>query len=648
VFPIEANDGGVKEARMNALAGKVGGSVPATGATRPGGATPREEYAARLTERRRREADLGRLERLVGNARVGLFLLALLLAWLAFGSKVLSAWWLLIPVVPSVVLLFVHEAATRRLRRAGRAAEFYEAGIARIDHQWKGKGRQGTRYQDERHPYAADLDLFGPGSLFELLCTARTRAGEDTLASWLLAPARPDVVRARQAAVAELRPLLDLREELYLLAAEVPAGVDFAAVVAWGQARSLLVPEWLGYVALALGTLSLLSVVGWLAMVSGVSADAVPGGALLERVGYLLPLSLLLAQGLFVLWHGGRVQQVLRVVERRARDLGLLASLLARLEETPFRSARLRELKEVVEAGGHGLPPSRRVARLGNLVELLDSRRNQFFAPIAFLLLWGTQIAYAIERWRAASGRAVGGWLAAAGEFEALCALAAYAFENPDDPFPELADEGPLYDGEGLGHPLVPRGVMVVNDLLLSAEMRVLVVSGSNMSGKSTYLRTAGVNAVLAQAGAPVRARRLRLSPLAVGATLRIQDSLQEGRSRFYAEVLRVRQVVELTRGPLPLLFLLDEIFAGTNSHDRRLGAEAVVTGLVRAGAIGLVTTHDLSLTHIVEQVAPRGANIHFADRFEGGVMKFDYRVHEGVVRHSNALALMRAVGLEV
>jgi DNA mismatch repair ATPase MutS len=168
------------------------------------------------------------------------------------------------------------------------------------------------------------------------------------------------------------------------------------------------------------------------------------------------------------------------------------------------------------------------------------------------------------------------------------------------------------------------------------------------MSGKSTFLRTIGINAVLAQAGAPVRAQRLRLSPLAIGATLRIQDSLQQGRSRFYAEVLRVRQVVELTRGPLPLLFLLDEIFAGTNSHDRRQGAEAVVVGLVRAGAIGLVTTHDLSLTHIVESLAPQAANIHFADRFEGGVMTFDYRVHEGVVRHSNALALMRAVGLEV
>jgi hypothetical protein len=400
-----------------------------------------------------------------------------------------------------------------------------------------------------------------------------------------------------------------------------------------------------------LGTASLATVAGWLVTALGLPADSVPGGSLIARAGLFAPAVVLSIQGLFVLWHRDRIHKVLRVVERRARDLSLLASLLALVERHRFESPRLQALHRTLEEtnrGRLGPLPSRRIARLGNLIELLDSRRNQFFAPIAVLLLWGTQIAYAIERWRAESGPAIGRWLNVVGDFEALCALAAYAYENPDDPFPELVSEGPLYDGKDLGHPLVPRHAMVPNDLLLSRDLRVLVVSGSNMSGKSTFLRTVGINAVLAQAGAPVRARSLRLSPLTVGATLRIQDSLQEGRSRFYAEVLRVRQVVELTRGPLPLLFLLDEIFAGTNSHDRRLGAEAVVTGLVRAGAVGLVTTHDLSLTHIVDRLSPQAANIHFADSFESGVMKFDYRVHEGVVRHSNALALMRAVGLEV
>lgn len=582
---------------------------------------------------------------------MGLFVVGLGIAWLAFGAQWFSSWWLVAPLAPFVVLLFVHERITRAWLRARRATAFYEAGLARLDNRWKGKGQDGLRYLDDHHPYAADLDLFGPGSLFELLCTARTRTGEDTLAGWLRGPAAPDEVLARQEAVGALRPLLDLREELALLAAAVPAGVDFAAVVAWGAAAPILSRFWLRHVALALGLLTLATLTGWLLVLFGVSADAIPAGALFERLGSIPLLVALVVQGAFVLWHRGRIEQVLRAVERRARDLGLLANLLARIEEAPIAAGLIGQLRaalDTAEPGGAGMPPSRRIARLGNLIEMLDSRRNQFFAPIAYLALWGTQMAYALERWRMVSGPAIGRWLQAVGTFEALCALASYAYENPDDPFPDVVPDGPLYEGEGLGHPLLPRNVVVRNDLQLSSDLRILIVSGSNMSGKSTFLRTVGINAVLALAGAPVRARRLRLSPLAIGATLRIQDSLQEGRSRFYAEILRVRQVVELTRGALPLLFLLDEIFAGTNSHDRRLGAEAVVSGLVRAGAIGLVTTHDLSLTHIAERLAPPAANIHFSDRFEEGVMKFDYTVHAGVVRHSNALALMRAVGLDV
>jgi hypothetical protein len=624
-------------------------SKPAPGKDGP----PHAAYEARLQERRRRAAELAGRERLVGNSRVGLFLLLLLIAWLAFGRHALSAWWLAPPAGLFVVLLFVHEAVTRRWRRAGRAVAFYQAGLARLDNTWKGQGQPGTRFLDEKHPYAADLDLFGAGSLFELLCTARTKAGEDTLASWLLAPAGPEEVRARQEAVAELRPLLDLREDVALLGAEVPAGVDFAAVAAWGAAAPVLTRPWLRFVALGLGLTTTAALVGWLLSEFGALDPEGGAGQFFLAWGSLPFAAALVVQLAFALAHRRRVGQVLRAVERRSRDLVLLAHVLERVEDTSFMAPRLRQLRAMLEApsgGARGAEalPSHRVARLGNLVDLLESRRNQLFAPLAYLLLWGTQVAYAIERWRAASGPAVGRWLGVVGEFEALCALASYAYENPDDPFPEVTAEGPRYDGEGLGHPLLPRATMVRNDLRLTRELRLLVVSGSNMSGKSTYLRTAGVNAVLALAGAPVRARRLRLSPLAVGATLRIQDSLQEGKSRFYAEILRVRQVVELSRGPLPLLFLLDELFAGTNSHDRRLGAEAVVRGLVEAGAVGLVTTHDLSLTDIARRLEPRAANVHFSDHFEHGVMTFDYRAHPGVVQNSNALALMRAVGLEV
>jgi len=571
-------------------------------------------------------------ERLVGNARVVLFLLGLVLAWLAFFGRVLSPWWLLLPATVFTYVLFWHESVVRAWHRASRAVGFYQRGLARLDNNWKGQGQPGDRFLSDEHPYAADLDLFGAGSLFELLCTARTRTGEDTLASWLRGPAQPGEIRARQAAVAELRPMLDLREDLALLGDAVPVGVDFDAVIRWGGLEPILVEQWPRWAALVLGVLALPCLLGWLL------AD---WGSLPFMAVVLLELGLMAHLRT-------RLDQVLQTVEKRSRDLALLANVLARLEKASFTSPRLRELHAALE--GNPAPPSQRIAALGNLIDLFNSRRNILFAPVAYLVLWSTHMAYAIESWRAVSGKAIARWLEIIGQLEALCALATYASENPEDPFPEIVTEHVCFEGEGLGHPLLPmpRERRVRNDLKLGEGLRVLVVSGSNMSGKSTFLRTVGINAVLALAGAPVMARRLRLSPLAIGATLRIQDSLQQGKSRFYAELLRVRQVVELSRGPLPLLFLLDEIFAGTNSHDRRLGAEAVVTGLVKAGAIGLVTTHDLSLTHIADNLGEKGANVHFADQFLNGVMTFDFRLQPGVVRNSNALALMRAVGLEV
>jgi DNA mismatch repair ATPase MutS len=216
------------------------------------------------------------------------------------------------------------------------------------------------------------------------------------------------------------------------------------------------------------------------------------------------------------------------------------------------------------------------------------------------------------------------------------------------DPFPEVVEQGPLFEGEDLGHPLIARTKSVANTVRLGAEPQLLVVSGSNMSGKSTLLRTVGVNTVLALAGAPVRARRLRLSPLAVGAAIRIQDSLQAGESHFYAEIQRIQYITELTTEGLPVLFLLDELLHGTNSHDRAIGAEAIVRSLIRRGAIGLATTHDLALAKIAEALHPKAANVHFEDQLEEGRMVFDYRMKQGVVGHSNALGLMKSLGLEV
>jgi hypothetical protein len=606
--------------------------------------SPRADYQRRLEARKVLAADRERVHAITGNGRFAVVAVGVVVLVLVFAAHWLQPAWLLLPVVAFLALSYWHQRVTRALRRARRAVVYYERGIDRLEGRWHGTGDTGGRFLDENHPNALDLDLFGRDSVYQLICTARTRSGEDLLASWLLSPAAPDEVRARQAAVAELRPYLDLREDLALLGADVPAGVDLARLAEWGEGAPILVSPVLRLIALALAGLGVASVVLYVLSELGMpELVAWAGGS-----GLPLVLVAFALEAGFALWLRDRVRRVVAPLERRAHDLAVFHGVLARLEREEFSSPRLAELRAALRTTAK--PPSERIEQLLALIELLDSKRNLYFAPFAALFLWTTQIAFALEAWRAATGPSIRGWLAAVAQFEALGALATYAAENPEDPFPEVVEGGPLYDGEGLGHPLLPKPVCVCNDVRLGGDApALLIVSGSNMSGKSTLLRTVGVNAVLALAGAPVRARRLRVSPLTVGATLRIQDSLQAGKSRFFAEVLRVRQLVGLARGTRPLLFLLDELFAGTNSHDRRQGAEAVVRTLVEVGAVGLITTHDLALTHIAERLDGRAANVHFEDHFEeGGGVTFDYRMRPGVVQRSNALALMRSVGLDV
>ncbi len=602
------------------------------------GPSPLTEYQNRLTNRRSRLASRDLWERRIADARLVVFVAGLVLAWylVSQGMTTFSLFWILIPPIAFAGLLIVHERLKRAVHRAGRAVAFYEKGLARLEERWAGQGVSGDRFLDPNHPYAADLDLFGTGSLFERLCTARTRVGMETLASWLLQPATPDEISNRQGAVTELRGRLDLREELELLGADVGEGIDAPALVAWGNEprvfRAGSESIAISLMAITLAALAIISLVCWGFLGTGPSPF----------------FAVAIAEIVFAFRLSKRQKRVLAAVEERTHDLVLLAAYLERLETEMFQSHALTQLQNHLKTDGE--PASRRIARLARLLIWLEAQQNQFFAPVAGVLLWSTHLSLAIDRWRSRSGPNIDAWLRAIGEFEAISALATYRYESPEDVFPEIlpSTTSARLEAEQVGHPLLARATCVRNDVTLGGVVQVLVISGSNMSGKSTLLRTVGVNAVLALAGAPVRARRMALTPLAIGGTLRIQDSLQAGRSRFYAEITRVRQLVDLSRGPVPLLFLLDEIFHGTNSHDRRVGAEAVVRGLIERGAIGLVTTHDLALTSIVDQLGGHTINVHFEDQFVEGTMRFDYRMRPGVVQHSNALALMRAVGLDV
>ena len=611
---------------------------------------PRAAYSQRLAERRAEIARGEQRHRILGYCKLVVVACGVVLVWLALLNRSISIVWVLIPAALLAALAIFHERVLRHQERLGRAVSYFEKALARLNGHWPGTGEPGDRYFDPAHPYAQDLDLFGKGSLFELLSTARTHIGEDTLARWLQTPAAPDAVHARHEAVNELRPRLDLREELAVLAEDARTGVDPASLAAWGEAPALLDAGRLCAAAAALTVLGLsaagaiLALLAWQLDLLQVSEST----ATLLRDFFLVAIFI---NSLFLYRLRKRVDSVVGAVDESAHELKLLAEVLVRIERETFRSPVLAALRASLDSEGD--PPSKRLARLSRLMELLDSREHMFVRMIELFTFWTTHLAFAIENWRRHSGPAARRWLTATGEIEALCSLASHAFEHPGDPFPEFTPEAPggaapWLEAEAIGHPLIPEDRMVRNDVRIGGDLRLMVVSGSNMSGKSTLLRTLGINAVLAQAGAPVRARRLCISPLAVGASIRIADSLQGGVSRFYAEILRLRQILDLTAGPLPVLFLIDEFLHGTNSHDRRIGAEALVRGLVERGAIGLITTHDLALAEIAHTLGDRAANVHFEDQIADGQIRFDYVMRPGVVRKSNAIELMRSVGLEI
>ena len=591
---------------------------------------PLATYGGLLAERREAAASWQRRADRLSNARLTTFAIGALIAGgAAFGSWP-SAWWLAAPAGAFVALVVWHDRALRSEARAERAVVWYEHGIARIEDRWSGTGPVGKRFADTDHLYAQDLDLFGGGSLFELLCTARTQAGEETLAAWLKTPTGPDEVAERQAAVRELQPRVTLREEINVAAEEMRTAVRPAHLAAWATREDQLQAVWPRFVA-----------IGFTALIGAALAAWLQGAITLGPL-----LAALVAAAVFRYRFHARTTRVMHGADEPSRELLILGQVCRVLRGESYGTARLQALHASLAAPGGEVHDAAR--RLRRVVEWHDWQHNIMFLPLAAVLFWDLHCAFAVEAWRRRHGPQVVDWLRDTGEFEALAALGTYAWEHPADPFPDIAAaDPPVYEAERLSHPLLPAATAVPNDVVLGEAPRVLIVSGSNMSGKTTLLRSVGINAVLALMGAPVRAARLRLSPMTPGATLRIEDSLQAGRSRFYAEVLRLGQIVEAARTG-PTLFLLDELFHGTNSHDRRDGARGLLGSLLDLPTLGLVTTHDLSLAEIVDALAPAARNVHFDDHLTGGKMHFDYRLKPGPVTRSNALAIMRAVGLDV
>jgi hypothetical protein len=487
----------------------------------------------------------------------------------------------------------------------------------------------GVAFLDPTHSYAADLDVFGPVSLFRLLNRTRTHGGTRRLADWLRVPASLPEIEQRQEAVRELASRTDWRQQLEATAMrERTGGESPEALLSWLQADDgiLTNPVW--------------RYLRWLPLLTG--SLLVLGG--LDLIASAWGWALFVGQVLALTKSGRATKHLLAQTEAAIGPLRAYAAMLEPLGAADYTSVRMRQIGETVAES------ARQIRHLARDLDRLSYRQNAYFHLFVGLVTgWDWQFGPRIMAWKQRHRAALPGWIDALSDYEALHSLAGLAFAEPDFVFPQVGTYAPILSAEALGHPLVPAARRVANDFQVSDWGHTALITGSNMSGKSTFLRTVGTNVVLALMGSVVAARAMRCPVVRVFTSMRTQDSLAESTSSFYAELQRLRQLLQLTAvpGEPPVLYFLDEILKGTNSADRHAGAQALIRQLHLAPAAGFVSTHDVELGEEAEGWS-FVTNYHFRSTWSEGKLLFDYRLQEGVCRSFNASALMRQMGIKL
>jgi hypothetical protein len=625
---------------------ELAGTEPLPVITMTEGQDPSLTYrdrAARFLRDRDEQADKSRV---VSYMRLGTFLGGagcLIAAYTFFRTGAVSSalTWIGAGALVTFAVLVVRQASIERRRIWFNALwQVNDRGGKRLARQWSGLPAATLAAPPPGHPDADDLDLFGRASLFQITWTAGTERGRETLRRWLLAPADAADARARQAAVAELAPLVELREALAAesLAGDVSAH-DVEGFLAWAEETPWLSRRtWLvRAVRLSSGATLLLIAL----QATGVVADAL----------WLLPL---LVNVLLSAITGRRVHHTFDRAFSHPDVFQHYAELLEVIARTRFTSPLLARLQQDMKVGD--VPADREFRQLHRLMELSDLRHSALVhAPVHLVTLWDLHVLLFVERWQESAGRHVRQWVDALGEIEALAALGGLLHDHPGWTLPDITAPGaPVFEATALGHPLLAPSIRVDNDVHIGPPGTFLLVTGSNMSGKSTLLRAVGLNVVLAQAGGPVCATFMRLPPVRLWTSMRVQDSLEEGVSYFMAALKRLKDIVDAARPAggrhdPPLLYLLDELLGGTNTAERQIAVRRIVRHLLGSAAIGAVTTHDLALAE-AEELSDRAVPVHFTETISGQgadeTLSFDYRLRPGVATSRNALKLMKMIGL--
>lgn len=620
-------------------------------------------YAERAAQRFTKAEALGARSSTVSNLRGLCFGVAVVLGIAALVGKATLLWagLMLAFLCAFFVLVAVHARIIEAEQMALRWVQVNRDALTRGSARFKELPEDGARFSNPIHPYADDLDLFGPASLFQRLCTARTQFGQQRLAAFLMNRAPASEIAARQTAAKELMPQLDLRQELEALAlavvdplgavpsVESPTGsADTKPKAGTQRATPTLDPEpLLGWAEREPGLSNQLSVViaAWLLPI--ITVSAMIGAAIFDwnRLTWILPIVM---QALVLLTARAHTSAVFAAISSHQGMFLRFGPMLRLLETLKPESERLKELQRDVQSAD-GEPPSQAMRRFERIVSFWEVRHNGLAYPlINGVLLWDIHCLLRLEAWQRQCGKRLRGWFLALGELEALASLAAFAHDNPEYAWPKIVEGTAHFTARGLGHPLLPRSNRVTNDVTLTGPGSALLVTGSNMSGKSTLLRSMGINSVLALAGSAVAAKELEVSPLAVRTSMRIRDSLDQGVSHFYAELRKIKSVLDSVKGSAPVLFLLDEVLHGTNSRERQIGARWVLAELLRHGGLGAVSTHDSGLCELPAHLMDHVTQVHLRELAQGGELVFDYKLYPGPVQSGNALRLMRSLGIDV
>ena len=490
------------------------------------------------------------------------------------------------------------------------------------------------QYLPKAHSYAADLDIFGKSSLFQYLHRTSSMPGHETFAQWLLAPAsNPDILQRQQAAhQTAANPEWSLRFQATGNAEPLAKETAFT-LDRWLQEPPIFnKPVW-RIVRIIVPLIALTTLLLYIIDVLNTPR--------------FLALTVLYVITAFVITR--KVQPAYTQLDKAVKQLDTLSAVLACLETSGFNQGSWRDLLTRIAVSNNTLPASKRIRQLKQILDRFDIRLNPLvFIPLNSFLLWDLQVMLQLEKWKQEQQSSVHDWFRVIGEAEALNSLARAAFNHPRWTTPVLSETPALFDAKNLLHPLIPAQQVVSNDFATSGRPAVSLITGSNMAGKSTFLRAVGLTQVLAMAGSVVPADALTVSNNRIMSSMRIADNLEENTSTFYAELNKLKVIIEAVNHQEPVFFLLDEILRGTNSHDRQTGSRALIEQMIRENGAGLLATHDLTLTELAGKYPGVIHNYHFDVSVNGEELYFDYKLKSGVCQSMNASILMKKIGIDM